>query len=288
MEKIHSFEDIQGLIKKIRDLRKGFITNFYPEPFRISLWCKYNNLFYKSYEESVLFIRQNGSFAYLFYCSSNIEMLNNDLTRFLSDYLLPDLVVDLVGNKSINGYKQIFISNGFTEYTSLVRMSKTGPPILKAKNNNFILNNAVQQDIPYLLALYTTYFDCYSEQIPYKEELVRWIDCGHIIVCRVNDRITGFLIYDLIGITLYLRYWFVYPKYREYKIGSALFHEFLRRGKDSKRQLFWVIESNENAIKRYIHYGFYKEDMFDNILIKRKNETENNKNFIGTPSGVRL
>ena len=37
-------------------------------------------------------------------------------------------------------------------------------------------------------------------------------------------------------------------------------------GKDTKRQIFWVIRTNENAIKRYKHYGFNEENMFDYVM----------------------
>ena len=49
-----------------------------------------------------------------------------------------------------------------------------------------------------------------------------------------------------------------------------LFNEFLSRGKNTQRQLFWVIKTNQNAIKRYRHYGFEKEKM-SNFILTNKN-----------------
>ena len=122
-------------------------------------------------------------------------------------------------------------------------------------------------DVQEILKLYDTYFDAYIEQIPLREELERWIASDHVLVYRADGHIVGFLIYDLTGVTLYLRYWFVHPEYRDQKIGAILFKEFMRRGENTRRQLFWVISSNENAIKRYVHYGFAIEKMFDYVLI---------------------
>jgi GNAT superfamily N-acetyltransferase len=82
--------------------------------------------------------------------------------------------------------------------------------------------------------------------------------------------IAGFIIYQLVGVTLYLRYWFVSPLFRDRKFGSKLFNYFLLKGKDSKRQLFWVIQTNENAISRYKHYGF-KEEKIYNFVLTNKN-----------------
>ena len=67
--------------------------------------------------------------------------------------------------------------------------------------------------------------------------------------------------------TNYLRYWFTHPNYRDKKIGSKLLRHFFKIGEDTKRQIFWVIQSNENAIKRYRHYGFKEENMFDYVLM---------------------
>ena len=89
----------------------------------------------------------------------------------------------------------------------------------------------------------------------------------------LNQKIVGFIIYDLYSTTLYLRYWFVDPLHRNLKIGSKLFREFRNRGKNTSRQLFWVIRSNQNAIKRYLHYGFKEENMYNYVLIN------NNENY---------
>ena len=75
-----------------------------------------------------------------------------------------------------------------------------------------------------------------------------------------------FLIYELNATTLYLRYWFTHPDYRDTKVGSRLLRRFFEEGKDTKRQLFWVIRTNENAIVRYRPYGFAEENMFDYVF----------------------
>ena len=76
----------------------------------------------------------------------------------------------------------------------------------------------------------------------------------------------GHLIFELSASTLYLRYWFTHPDYRDKKVGSRLLRRFFEEGKDTKRQLFWVIRTNENAIKRYKHYGFTEENMYDFVM----------------------
>ena len=88
----------------------------------------------------------------------------------------------------------------------------------------------------------------------------------HVLVCEEEGKMAGFLIYELNATTLYLRYWFTHPDFRDKKVGSRLLRRFFEEGKGTKRQLFWVIRTNENAIKRYRHYGFAEENMFDFVM----------------------
>ncbi len=120
-----------------------------------------------------------------------------------------------------------------------------------------------------------SYFDPKAEQLPDTVDLLFWVEQKNIILFEEKGRVVGFIIYDLKVTTLYLRYWFVHPDYRDQKIGSQLFKEFLSRGKDTQRKLFWVIRSNENAIKRYIHYGFKEDKMYNFVLINKQIKYEN-------------
>ena len=115
-----------------------------------------------------------------------------------------------------------------------------------------------------------TNFDPLSEQLPCYEEILDFISRKGVLVYKEKGKVYGFIIFELNGQTLYLRYWFVLPEYRDLKIGSRLFNEFMRAGHATKRQLFWVIGSNENAIKRYRHYGFEVERLYDYVLIRNK------------------
>ena len=38
----------------------------------------------------------------------------------------------------------------------------------------------------------------------------------------------------------------------------------------TKRQMHWVISTNDNAIKRYKHYGYIAESLYDYVLLNKK------------------
>ena len=122
------------------------------------------------------------------------------------------------------------------------------------------------EDSVVILQLLYSNFDPLSEQIPDIEEIAHYIQNKWVLVYKLEHKIVGFIIFELTGLTLYLRYWFVLPQFREMNIGSKLFNSFMYEGRNTKRQLLWVITHNINAIKRYVHYGFKPEKLFDYVL----------------------
>lgn len=46
MKRVTSFEEVQSLVSEIRGLKMGFVTNFFPDPFKVSLWCKHDSFFH--------------------------------------------------------------------------------------------------------------------------------------------------------------------------------------------------------------------------------------------------
>ena len=95
-----------------------------------------------------------------------------------------------------------------------------------------------------------------------------WIATRAILVARdgTGHDITGFVIFDLSPAALYLRYWFVSPGARGGGVGGKLMRSMFAAGLSTKRQYFWVKTDNENAIKRYRHYGFEFEELKDTVL----------------------
>jgi ribosomal protein S18 acetylase RimI-like enzyme len=136
---------------------------------------------------------------------------------------------------------------------------------------------ATEEQAKEVHSLLNTYFDKRTEQIPYVEELQAIAENNQILLYIDNGRIAGFVVYEMSKMSLYLRYWFVHPNFRERGIGSELLKQFFYDGRDTKRQQLWVICSNENAIKRYVHYGFNEENLFDFVITNKniKYEREN-------------
>lgn len=264
MTAVNSFDEVMTFVSRIRRLRKGILTNFFPEQKKIDMWITHECLYIVEGEETVIFLKKDDGFTYIFYCATSKEQLFDALASLPEGFYVFNQIVDARTDASLlDGFKSL----GFEVRKSLVRMSKiykTSEPITDAS-----VLDATKEDIPTLDVLLHEHFDKYAEQLPTIEELNDFIESKHAIVKRAGDKITGFILYDQSPSTLYLRYWLVNPEYRNQGIGSELFHEYNRRGSACKRHMLWVVENNENAINRYEHYGYKRETMKDYVLTKK-------------------
>ena len=282
MNKITNYKYIQDIIIKQRAYREGLITNFYLNEERCNFLIKKNYLFLQEYEKCSFILFKEDDFYHLYYIAVSNERLDNALKILMKNYPEVKFVTDIVGSDAvITEFSKLFELYGFEKYSKLFRMSR----IKKDESNmesDFRIEYATPVWANQIKNILNIYFDKYSEQIPLSEEIDQWIVDKRIIGILEKDSIIGFVIFEINGLTSHLRYWFVAPEYRDKKIGSALLKRFFYECRNTKRELFWVIESNENAITRYEHYGFRSEPLFDQVLIKRHNnkinETANHRN----------
>ena len=265
MELVKSIEQLQKQSAEIRGLRRGFITNFFLDPVKHGLWIAKGDCHVERKENTQFIIKQSSTFWNVFYCSTTLDDFSHDLTEFLAGHPEVTMMFDIVGRDiQCQPMVELFRGKGCQEATSLVRMTRMAEPFEYTPDDS--IRKATEADIPQVSHLLHEYFNPQNEQIPYDEELMDYARQGHVLVCEEQGRIAGFLIYELNATTLYLRYWFTHPDFRDKKVGSRLLRRFFEEGRDTKRQLFWVIRTNENAIKRYRHYGFAEENMYDYVM----------------------
>lgn len=260
---VQSFEQLQQQVNVVRNHK--FITNFYLDPAKHSVWVAKKDCYTEKIGETLFIVRQDRLFWNIFYSSSTIEQLEMDLQAFISEHADETMMFDVVGRDlQCKPIVDLMKELGCTESTRLMRMTRMADPF--DFKLDLSVRKGMENDIPVISMWLHTFFDVYTEQIPYDEELVDYARQGNVLVCEENGRMAGFLIYEMNNTTLYLRYWFTHPDFRDKKVGSRLLRTFFEEGRNTKRQLFWVICSNENAIKRYRHYGFKEENMFDFVM----------------------
>ncbi|MCQ2309951.1 MAG: GNAT family N-acetyltransferase [Bacteroidales bacterium] len=263
---IVSMGQLKALMTDVINLHKGFVTNLYLDEFKHNVWIQHQDFFYEKIGETCFFIKRSSGFWNVFYCSVSLHVFKPDLELLKGKYPDKTMFFDIIGRDAqCVPVIEMFRGLGFELSTSLVRMNRMAK-IDDYVENDVSVTKATPEEVINVYLLLHQYFDEKTEQIPYQDELEAYAQDGHILVCHEGSQIAGFLIYEMKTTTLYLRYWFTHPDYRENKVGSRLFHKFLEIGKTTKRQFFWVIQTNENAIERYRHYGFKDENMFDYVM----------------------
>ena len=277
MDKVTSIEEIVRRLADVRNLRMGFMTNFFLDENKHKLWVEKGLLFKETIGNTYFLVKSNENFWNVFYVTTTLESLKADFDIFNSKNFDKILMIDVVNRK--DGCEQIatdLAGIGFHDYCKLVRMSKKTTEINAPLSSD--VSFATKDDATEVLNLLCFFFDKKMEQIPSIEELEEMAGHNFILVLKRECHIVGFIIYELTNALLYLRYWFVHPDFRELGVGSKLMNRFLYEGRGTKRVQLWVICSNENAIKRYCHYGFMNENMYDYVITNRDIQYER-KNY---------
>jgi ribosomal protein S18 acetylase RimI-like enzyme len=267
-ELLNSYEYITNIANTIKCFKEGYTTNFFIGEDRCNLLIRNKLLYAISYEKCIFILHKDYDFFHLYYICSNEKILSDFLKVLSSDYSDHIFIVDIVGIKpKVEITSLIFSQSGFNKYTLLHRMSRI-KNLDEIQNFDSKAEYAASEHAVQIHSLFERYFDKYSEQIPLLEEIINFIDTDNVLVTTEQKKVTGFVIFEITGMTSYLRYWFVLPEYRNEKIGSILLRRFFHEARNTKRQIFWVLASNENAIVRYKHYGFEVETMIDQVMIK--------------------
>ena len=268
MDKIVSAEQVQGFVAEIRNLRQGFVTNFFWDGQKHPYWVSEGSLSYQKSEGCYLLLHHNGSFSNLFYIATSMAVVADAVSQAL---LESDCVIDVVIKKEGKGEVEILKGIGFETYKYLYRMSHIGLLADDSWERSDDVKYASMSDCRLVYDALQKDFDSRCEQLPSLQEVNDYAQRNQLLVIKDGDKLCGFLIFEISGTTSwYLRYWYTSPDYRNQKVGARLLKTALVIGKETRRQQLWVISENDNAIKRYEHYGFQKEPVNDYVMIKYK------------------
>ena len=265
MVRIKSIEEIQNFTCFIRSLRKGLITNFYLNVEKHSIWIETGEFFVHETPECIFFLHENGNFYHLFFTATSTDSLCAALQK--ASFCNELLSIDILGAKE-NVVKDALVNIGFYEYKSLYRMYHIGYPLQYEMEK--IADMATIKDIDEIYHILNQDFDPLSEQIPTKGELALAISKKEILIFRAESKIKGLILFELSKLNMYLRFWWVDKMYRNQHIGAFLYHSLMNLAKGTKRQMHWVISTNDNAINRYKHYGYIAESLYDYVLLNKK------------------
>lgn len=266
MDKISSFGQLSELMLEVRREKRGFITNFYPDEHIHQAWIETGSLFYEKRGVTIFLLHSCPSYANLFFITPSAE----DLRLGLSEAVFPkkELFLEIIGIKEkLASVLETVQDAGFNLFRTLGRMWKPTEKALLPKDGD--VEYAEEEDAKDILNLLTRSFDVRVESIPSEQEIGYMIRRNGVLICRSSEKeLLGCLLFDRTPSTLHLRFWVTSSSVRGNNVGSRLMHRFLYEGNSSKRQILWVMQDNETAIKIYEHYGFKPDNMYDFIMAK--------------------
>ena len=266
MNPLRTWSAVQELVVHARN--DGLVvTNFFPDEERMSAWCRDGVFFEERCGDTQFFVRRQAAFSNVYFIGKSVDGMLDDWKSFVASNGAERWIVDLIGPDRVREpLVGVFSSVGFEVLTVLQRMGRKTPSDAMMRSAD--VECAVVGDAATIKGLLDSFFVAEEEQIPSVEEIGMWIEKQTLYVIRGNEDnpILGFVIFDLLPATLYLRYWFAHPVARGKGVGGRLLKAMFAAGSDTKRQYFWVKTDNENAIKRYQHYGFAFEPMKDVVM----------------------
>lgn len=246
-----------------------FCTNFYPTAQNLEMWIAQSELEVVNYSQASFFLRRDRDFWHLYFCSSNTEALRMALND-LEELKTKPIVTDVVGSaQAVCFLLPILEGAGLFTYKQLARMARianveTTLPCNDA--NSLHVTFAENSNAPAILGLIESRFNCYAKNIPAPREIAAVIEGRQILIVQQRTDLAGLLFFETHGSTSTLRFWAVAEGFRDLGVGSALMRHYFASHPHVRRFLLWVNLDNEDAIRKYQHYHYIRDGVFDYVL----------------------
>lgn len=260
-------DEILAEVRRIRELNKEFTTNLYAAPEQLRNWAGQGVLSLARGSCTSLLFRRDRHFEHLYHVAASLTDLAEALASLDPIPGLP-IVTDLVGPpENVAPVAEVFRENGFEDYVDLVRMMRPGGPPPDAAPDACV-DYAALADMPAIVAFLNRQLDPFRDQIPEADEIESAIARRSILIDRCDGSPGGLLFFEDTGRTSTIRYWYVDSGCFGRGIGGRLMRTYLREHPSTARFLLWVVGGNAGAIARYEHYGFRREMLLDQIMIR--------------------
>jgi len=266
MQPIRDEETLREAIARVKARAATFQTNYYATPEQTRHWIAEGRLFAVEQADAVLILRRDGEFDRVYHAAPDPRTLATALQSLNGGRAL---VSDIIGRPAeLPEVTAAYEQAGFKRYQELIRMAlwarfpacggglaRPGPSVRVAQD----------PELPAAHAFLRRMLDPYADQPPTVENLRR----AAVLVSGPAATPDGVLVFETIGLSSTLRYWYVEPGVRNRGTGGRLMRRMLYECRDSRRILLWVRSDNNDAIGKYEHYGFRTDGLADHILMRR-------------------
>jgi GNAT superfamily N-acetyltransferase len=263
-------EELLEAFERVRRAGGAPTTNWFAAPERIDLWVDRNSLYLREDERALVILRRDGEFHRVYHCAADLAALSAVLRSSCAE--LPArgvLTTDLIGRHAdLDPVIAIYRESGFANHNCLIRMIRMAVPEYVAASETDV-EFASPADITAVAEFLRRLLDPYTDQIPDENEIREAAARGNLLLVRSGQSVHGLLLFEPMGLTSHLRYWYVDDAARNRGIGARLIRQFFHLSRGSKRLILWVVGDNADSIARYRHYGFRADALVDRIMIRR-------------------
>ena len=242
----------------------AFCTNFFPVESKLRGWIDHGEMFVELRDRAAFFFRKDRDFLRFYFCAADGAALQREIAAW-PGLKTERVVTDLVGNESaVNNLRSALEPAGFRQHAQLQRLMRTGRP--ESGADGLPVGFAEKADGPAVLGLIESLFDRYGEQLPMLYEIEAAIENRQILAVRNDSELAGLLFFETQGLASTVRFWAVAEKFRALKVGSAVMRQYLKIHDAVRRFTLWVNVGNENAIRKYRHFGYAPDGLIDHVL----------------------
>jgi GNAT superfamily N-acetyltransferase len=269
IEQLQSAWQYERELKRLKTGATAFTTTCFATPIQIGEWAQRGVLSSISTPGAFLLLRKSRHVIHLSHVAADYQSLSEALLLLDELTMVEPIVADLVGQPAdVEQIANSYALRGFSSYRELTRMTRIGRVSDERTLPEMAVHRAVHSEAAGVLAFLERLLDPLAEQIPELEDMESAADRGQILVAANGNAIEGVLIFQTIGFSTTLRYWFVEPRARSRGIGAVLMRSFLMQVAGSRRIVLWVFIDNADGITKYEHYGFRRENLVDRIMLK--------------------
>jgi ribosomal protein S18 acetylase RimI-like enzyme len=267
MTPIQTPGEVFDAIQRAKAGATAFCTNFFPVESKLRGWINHGELFVELRDGATFFFRKDRDFLRFYFCAADVAVLQREIAA--SPGLKTERVItDLVGNEpAVNEMLAALEPAGFRRHTQLQRLVRTGPA--ESATDGPQVGFAEKADGRAVLGLIENAFDRYGEQLPMLYEIELAIEGRQILAARSDGELAGLLFFETQGLASAVRFWAVAEKFRDLKTGSALIRHYFKIHDSVRRFTLWVNAGNENAIRKYRHFGYAPDGLTDHVLASR-------------------
>jgi hypothetical protein len=258
------FDAIQGA----KAGSSAFCTNFFPAHGKVQGWIDHGELLAELRGRSAFFLRKDRDFWHLYFCASSVAALHQEISA-IPNFKTERVAVDLVGSEAVLGeLLGVVESARFRRYARLLRLARPGQlagPQASADGTEVLC--ADKTDCQAVISLLECSFDRYADQLPTPYEIEAAIEARQILTVKCEGNLAALLFFESQGFTSTIRYWVVAERFRSNRFGSVLMRHYLAAQSAVRRFILWVTADNEDAVRKYGHYGYAPDGLVDHVLV---------------------